>query len=236
MSDSFDVLVLGKGPAGVAAAAELAARGLRVGVLGPGAALHWPAQYGAWMSELETLGRPELAEHHWPETVVGLGGGRKVLRHGYVRIDKARLARELRQRCEAGGVTWLEGRAASAEHHSRGSIVRCADGGEIAARVVVDASGHKPALVRRAAAPAQGFQTAVGLTFEVEDIPLDPRQAILMDWDDQHLPVERGAAFPSFLYAMPLGEGRVFAEETVLVGRPAVSSELLERRLRLRLE
>ncbi|CAN5710808.1 lycopene cyclase family protein [soil metagenome] len=237
MTGSFDILVLGKGPAGVAAAAELAARGLRVGVLGPGAALHWPAQYGAWSGELEALGRPELAEHHWPETVVGLGGTRKVLLHGYVRVDRARLARELEERCAARGVMWLDGRAAGAAHHSRGSTVRCADGREIAARVVVDASGHRPVLVRRASAPAQGFQTAVGLTFEVEDTSLDPRQAILMDWDDAHLPPgERVASPPTFLYAMPLGEGRVFAEETVLVGRPAVPYELLERRLRLRLE
>lgn len=39
---------------------------------------------------------------------------------------------------------------------------------------------------------------------------------------------------PSFLYAMPLGGGRVFLEETCLVARPALPFATLKRRLERR--
>lgn len=41
---------------------------------------------------------------------------------------------------------------------------------------------------------------------------------------------------PSFLYAMPLGNGRVFLEETCLVAKPALPFSVLKRRLQRRLE
>jgi hypothetical protein len=40
---------------------------------------------------------------------------------------------------------------------------------------------------------------------------------------------------PSFLYAMPLGGGRVFLEETCLVARPALPFRVLKRRLQRRM-
>jgi lycopene epsilon-cyclase len=40
---------------------------------------------------------------------------------------------------------------------------------------------------------------------------------------------------PSFLYAMPLGNGRVFLEETCLVARPALPFNVLKRRLERRM-
>ena len=40
---------------------------------------------------------------------------------------------------------------------------------------------------------------------------------------------------PSFLYAMPLGEGRVFLEETCLVAKPPLPFSTLKRRLHRRL-
>jgi lycopene cyclase-like protein len=232
-----DVLVLGNGPAGLAAAAALVEQGLDVAVLAPSRAIHWPAEYGAWADDLETLGGANLAQHRWPRAVVGLGDGdRRVLDRAYVRVDKQRLASDLADRCERGGVRWEEGRAVGVRHAAAFSSVDRSGGGEMRARVVVDASGHRPALVRRAASPAQGFQTAFGFVIEY-DGPLFPAgQVVLMDWDDAWLlPAERAASPPSFLYAMPLGDGRLFVEETVLVGRPAVNFAVLERRLRRRL-
>jgi len=40
---------------------------------------------------------------------------------------------------------------------------------------------------------------------------------------------------PSFLYAMPLADGRVFLEETCLVARPALPFKVLKRRLERRM-
>lgn len=218
----------------MAAAAALADRGLRVVSLGPAGDGEWPAEYGIWADELEALGLGAMIENRWPRTVVAFGEEREVLSRAYARVDKGRLAAWLRARCEAGSVRWVDGTASDATHDASGSTIRCRDGGEVRARLVIDASGHRPALVRFPGAPPQGYQTAFGLTLRAEDA-LPAREAMLMDWSDVHLPAELRAGPPSFLYALPLGAGRVFVEETVLVARPAVAPELLEQRLLRRL-
>lgn len=231
-----DVLVLGLGPAGLAACAALAQRGLRVASLAPADALHWPAEYGAWADALQSLGLEGAIGHRWPDTAVALGDGeQRLLGRAYARLDKAALAEALRARCERGGVHWLRGSAGGVIHDDACSAVRCRDGREHRARLVVDATGHRPALLRRRYA-GQGFQTAFGLTLDTDVCPWRADRAVLMDWGDEHLPPEeRRAGPPTFLYAMPLAAGRLFVEETVLVGRPAVPVTTLERRLRLRL-
>ncbi|MEW5928273.1 MAG: lycopene cyclase family protein [Gemmatimonadota bacterium] len=229
----LDVLVLGKGPAALAAAAALAGRGLRAGVLGPPGPPRWTAQYGVWADELEAAGLAEAAGVRWDTAAVGLGGERtRLLDRAYVRVDRDRLARVLLARCEAGGVRWLDGEAEAAEHRPAGSRVRLRGGGGVEARVVVDASGHRPALVERGARPAQGFQTAWGAVVPGPVPGVEPGRATLMDWDDAGLPP---SPVPTFLYALPFPDGSVFVEETVLVGRPAVPPEALEARLRARL-
>jgi lycopene cyclase-like protein len=229
----LDALVLGKGPAGLAAAAALGGRGLRVGVAGPAGPPRWTAQYGVWAEELDETGFAEAAGHRWDTVAVGLGeAGTRVLPRAYVRVDRDALARTLLERCERAGVRWIDGEAAAAEHSATGSVVRLRDGGTVEARVVVDASGHRPALVRRGGHPAQGFQTAFGAVVPGPVPGVDPGRAMLMDWDDAGLPP---SPVPTFLYALPFPDGSVFVEETVLVGRPAVPFEILEARLRARL-
>ena len=232
--NTLDALVLGKGPAGLAAAAALSERGMRVGVLGPTGAVHWPARYGAWLDELTTLGLPHVADRIWPEAVVGFGDASpRVLQRSYVFVDNGRLIAGLLDGCERGRVRWMAGEAIGAHHHDAGSVVRLRDGREIAATLVMDASGHRPALVQTAGTRSQGFQTAIGWTLDTEGHPFQPGQATLMDWDARSHG-DDGVACPSFLYAMPLDDRRVFVEETVLVSRPAVPFEVLEERLRRR--
>lgn len=232
--NKLDALVLGKGPAGLAVAAALCERGLGVGVLGPAGAVHWPAQYGAWLDELEPFGFPNLAERSWPETVVGFGpAGGQVLTRSYARVNKTALAAALLDQCERGKARWIVGEAAGVLHDRNGSTVRLRDGRDVSTRVVVDASGHRPALVRLPATDTQGFQTAVGWTLETGTHPFAPGQATLMDWDTRGMEPDE-LSTPSFLYAMPLGDGRIFVEETVLVSRPAVPFDALEARLQRR--
>ncbi len=229
----LDVLVLGKGPAGLAAAAALAEQGLRVGVLGPPGPPRWTAQYGVWADELDAAGMPQIAGTRWDTAAVGFGEGRsRVLGRAYVRVDRDALARLLGERCERGGVRWIDGEAASAEHGAAGSSVLLRGGGTAEGRLVVDASGHRPALLRRGDRPPRGFQTAFGAVVPGPVPGVEPGRATLMDWDDAGLPPSR---VPTFLYALPLPDGSVFVEETVLVGRPAVPFETLEARLRARL-
>lgn len=233
----LDALVLGKGPAALAAAAELSERGLRVGVLGPPGPIDWPAQYGALADELATVGYADMVTQQWDEAVVSFGAGRrKVLPHPYVRVDKVRLAQTLGERCEARGVHWLDGRAVGVDHDAATSTARCDNGTEVRARIIIDASGHRSALASLPDMPPPAFQTAVGWTFQADHHPFTPGQAILMDWDQPWSGAEQlDTSIPSFLYAMPLDNGLVFAEETVLVARPAVPFDVLERRLQQRL-
>jgi lycopene beta-cyclase len=232
-----DVLVVGKGPAALAAAAALAGHGLAVTVLGPPGPPRWDATYAAWLDNLRDAGFADAAARTWPKAVVHTGEvGTHVLPHPYAVLDNDRLAATLLARCAAGGVRWAAGEARSATHHPGHTAVALADGGSLDARVVVDASGHGPALVRRAAAPPQAYQTAVGFVVRGAVPAVPPGRVVLMDWRDGHLPPgeeERGA--PSFLYAFALDGGRTFVEETSLAARPALAFSTLERRLRMRL-
>ena len=60
---------------------------------------------------------------------------------------------------------------------------------------------------------------------EKHPFPLD--QMLFMDWRDGHLDDKLKAqndTLPTFLYAMPFAEDRIFLEETSLVALPPVTS------------
>src|SRR5699024_201072 len=103
------------------------------------------------------------------------------------------------------------------------------DGGDrVDARTVIDARG----LPR---GPGRPEQTAYGIAVDAADAApvLEGRPAWFMDWRrDNGAPA---ASTPSFLYAVPLGDGRVLVEETCLVGAPPVPLSALRRRLHTRL-
>ena len=69
-----DVVVVGDGPAGLAAAAACADRGLRVAVVGTAAG--WPNTYGVWADELEPLALPpDVLAARWERVTVSTGVG-----------------------------------------------------------------------------------------------------------------------------------------------------------------
>jgi len=96
------------------------------------------------------------------------------------------------------------------------------------AAVVVDATGAPPA---RGAVAAE--QTAYGVVVPApRAVPLvAPGQAVFMDWRADH----GRTGWPTFLYAVPLGAGRVLLEETSLARRPGLGLEELRCRLEARL-
>jgi lycopene beta-cyclase len=231
----LDALVVGKGPAALACAAALAERGASTGLLGPAGEVHWPAKYGVWADEFADAGVPPLFDHSWPRAVVHAGRAHR-LERTYARVDNARLAAWLAGRCERAGVRTVVGEAAGIGTSASATAVRLRDGGTVEARVVVDATGHKPALLPRQERPAEAYQTALGFTIEADVHPFAADEAVLMDWRDGHLPAGERGGFPTFLYAFPLGDGRIFVEETALAARPALPLALLEARLWGRLD
>lgn len=227
-----DLLVVGTGPAGLAITAAAAAEGLRVANLSPGGVTPWRNTYGVWYDELAPLGLTDLLANRWQDVSAYFGPQEAALPRTYGRLDNNRLQAHLLKRCEQGEVRWLHGTAVGARHDARGSSLSLSDGREVTARLVVDASGHTPALVTRPAHPPLAYQTAYGILGTFSRPPLRPGQLLFMDYRSDF---SAASGPPTFLYGMDLGDGRFFLEETSLAARPAMSFALLERRLEQRL-
>jgi lycopene cyclase-like protein len=243
---AMDVLVLGAGPAALAIAAELAEHQLSVTVLAVGDRRDpWPNTYGIWGDEVDALGLGHLLEHRWRDTCSYFGP--TATRHGrdYGLLDKTRLQQFWLERCDAAKVQWLQGAAQQLTLAGGRSLVRYDPVGEaptagpdpavLDARLVVDATGHQPVFVRRPDEGAVAGQAAYGIVGRFSAPPVEPQQFVLMDYRSDHLSPAERAEPPTFLYAMDLGEGRFFVEETSLALAPAVPFDTLRQRLHRRL-
>jgi lycopene cyclase-like protein len=249
-----DVLVIGAGPAALAITAALGSEGITVAVLSLGdPAEPWPNTYGIWGDEVDALGLGHLLEHRWSDTVSYFGAGDAdpaaapnwPTRHGrdYGLFDKQKLQAHWLAQAEAAGVRWLRGRAEAIGFDDPGGAARpgglsrvtTAEGQVHAARLVIDASGHQTAFIRRPDRGPVAGQAAYGVVGRFSAPPVDPRQFVLMDFRADHLTPEQRLEPPSFLYAMDLGEGRFFVEETSLALAPPLAFETLRRRLEQRL-
>lgn len=213
MGLTADVIVLGAGPAGLALTAELCALGVDARVLAPDPEAPWAPNYGAWEAELPAFAQA-CAEVRYPEAHVVLDAERRhTLPRPYVRIDGPALQARLLARIPAAA-------------RLRGAVETRADAPP--ARLLIDATGAMSPRVRRRSPANPGWQAAWGEVVTLAGTP--PSGLLLMDWSG---PAEPGP--PSFLYALPLSEGRWFIEETVLVSRPPANLDLLRERMERRL-
>ena len=76
-TNQIDVLVVGGGPAALCIGAELAERGLAVGVLSSSDRRRerWANTYGIWCQEVDGLGLSDLLSHRWPRSISHFGSG-----------------------------------------------------------------------------------------------------------------------------------------------------------------
>lgn len=238
------MLVIGAGPAALVIAAALARRGLVVMGLAPTPPdAPWVNTYGIWVDEVEPLGLAGLLSHRWSDTVSyfgpgGAGAADAPLRHGrsYGLFDKALLQGQLLEGVRSGDVRWQQGAAVALTHDSNGSQVSTEAGERLAASLVIDATGHGPRFVTRPSDGPIAGQAAYGIVGRFSAPPIAPGQFVFMDYRCDHLdPAERAGEPPTFLYAMDLGGGVFFVEETSLALAPAVPFPLLRRRLERRL-
>ncbi len=228
MSDvsDADVVVVGGGPAALAIAAELAEQTLQVALLAPSDPRDpWPNTYGIWGDEVDALGLAHLLEHRWSHTCSYFGSS--PIRHGrdYGLFDKTRLQRFWLERCEAAGVRWLRGLAQELTLVDGRSQLRYCDAADPAlfeARLVVDASGHKPVFVQRPDRGPVAAQAAYGVVGRFSAPPVKPGQFVLMDYRADHLSDAERQEHPTFLYAMDLGGGRFLLEENTRALAPPV--------------
>jgi lycopene beta-cyclase len=224
--DDPDVLVVGGGPAGRALAAATAGYGLRVTLIDPRPERPWRIRYGAWTADLP----PDL-----PASVVAARARGRVVstvEHAlgweYAMLDVPALRAHLDAAMAVAGVQVRAGRVVRGGPRA----VRLDDGTTLHARVVADAAGRwRPLAPRPVHLPAE--QTAYGLVVDqgIAAPLVRPGEALFMDWRRDH--GEPG--WPTFLYGIPLGGGRVLVEETSLARRPGLALPVLRRRLLARL-
>ncbi|MGY3556029.1 lycopene cyclase family protein [Williamsia sp. R60] len=213
---TYDVAVVGAGPAGRAVAARSAAAGLDTALVDPAPNWAWHVTYGAWSDELPSwVGTKVIAAQS--DTVAVFTPGRHLIERAYVNLD----TRALQQSLDISAVTTFADTATSVSSDN----VSLQDGRKVTARTVIDARGLR--------APHAPAQSAFGIFVDSEIAAsyLGSDNAVLMDWRG----VEPGRA-PSFLYAIPVADGRVLLEETCLAGAPPVPLAELQDRLRGRLE
>ena len=254
----IDVLVIGGGPAALAMAAALGAERLEVVVLSPNDPSDpWDNTYGIWGDEVDALGLAHLLGHRWNHSVSFFGAGEPdadgaanaptVLGRDYGLFDKHKLQAHWLQLCQqadvifqrgtASEISFVDGAALPVTADKPGSRCRvCGPANlELTARLVVDASGHQPVFVTRANEGPVAGQAAYGLVGRFSAAPVEPGQFVLMDFRCDHLTPAERLAPPTFLYAMDLGDGLFFVEETSLALAPPVPVADLRQRLERRL-
>jgi len=230
-----DVLIVGSGPAGVCLAAACGAAGLDVAVLTPDETLPWGNTYGVWLDELDDPALLATLGPRWDDVRVIAGGTTIALGRSYGWFDNDALQRELHRRAAENQVIWYRGSAASIDSAGGGARVVTHEGPTFAARVVVDATGHQPALLRRPLGPRVAWQAAYGVVGQIRDMPVPAGAAVFMDYRPAAGAHGGRERTPTFLYAMDLGAGRGFVEETSLAAAPAVGFDVLQQRLEARL-
>lgn len=232
----MDVLVIGAGPAGLSLAAELGRRGLSVqGLSLTDPADPLPNTYGIWVDELEDIGHTEWLSHRWKNCVVEVRGRTLPLHREYGLIDRQLVQTHWLTTAEKHGVQWRRGAVAQCHTTAQGTELITQAGDTLSARLVVDATGHQPVLVQRRAKADVAYQAAYGIVGRFSNPPIEAQQMVLMDFQDDHLPEPERQTFPTFLYAMDLGDGCYFVEETSLAHHPAIPMDTLKQRLHQRL-
>lgn len=231
-----DVLVIGAGPAGLSLAAALGQEGLAVqGLSATEASTPWPNTYGIWVDELDPLGLTHFLKHRWKDCVVHVNHHTLSLNREYGLLDNHQLQRYWLDQIRQHQIHWHQGKASHIHHDSTGSTVITDSGQQVQARLVIDASGHSPVFIQRPKSLEVAYQAAYGIVGRFSRPPIQPQQMVLMDYRDEHLAAAEQSEPPTFLYAMDLGNGVFFVEETSLAHCPAISLDVLEKRLHQRL-
>lgn len=197
------MIIAGGGPAGRALAHACASAGQQVTLITPTSG--WPATYGMWLDEVSVL--PPGAK--WVSARTRAAG--RWLSRQYVVLDNESVLAGLAH----PAITVVRGRV----HEFAGDHVTLGDGSVLRALLVFDATGAP-----RAGTHAE--QTAYGVAVDATSV-VGADEAVFMDWR----PPPGFGEPATFLYAVPLPDGRMLLEETSLARRPGLPMTELKARL-----
>ena len=182
----------------------------------------------------------ELLKYRWKDTVSFFGDGQSKkgnisTKHhlDYGLFNSINFQEALLERCN--GLTWQVETVKKIEFGEKETTVMCTSGNKYFARLVIDASGHKSPFIRRPDHDEIAKQAAYGVVGKFSSAPVEKNRFVLMDFRSDHLNSSQLSEPPSFLYAMDLGDGNYFVEETSLACSPPLSFESLKARLSSRL-
>ncbi|WP_280267718.1 lycopene cyclase family protein [Nocardia wallacei] len=209
-----DVCVVGLGPTGRALAHRAMRAGMDVVAVDPRPERLWPPTFSCWVDELPGWLPSEAIAQRIEAPTVWTKSAHRIERP-YCVLSK----QGLRDALSLDEATVLAGRATSVDVHR----VELNDGTAITAAAVFDTRGLPSPGARRTA-------SAHGIFVDAERAApmVGEGEGLLLDWRD-----ENGAGPdepPSFLYAVPLGDGTVIFEETSLGLRGGMPQHELRRR------
>lgn len=210
---TYDAIVIGSGPAGMALCRALATEGVTVANVSPDIDEPWPNNYGIWVDEKPDWLPDAIFEATWEQPFVRFSEGPVTLDRAYGRIDGG----ALRQALSVDSYDRFRGAVERVETRDDTSTVVVEGADDLQARVVFDATGSG-LFLEGSDTGEVAAQTAYGVLAEVEGDPAGGESMALMDFDDSWRAADDSGP-ATFLYAMKLGD-LWFLEETVLVERP----------------
>ena len=111
----------------------------------------------------------------WKNTVAYMGEGAIPLNREYGLIDRETLQGDWLSQSSHQGIKWHQGKAISVSHGAKRSEVTDESGRKYSARLVVDTSGHSPALIRRMPqSKPVAYQAAYGIVGKFSAPPIEP--------------------------------------------------------------
>ncbi|GAB5364958.1 hypothetical protein AAMO2058_001015100 [Amorphochlora amoebiformis] len=237
---TVDAVVVGVGPAGMALAAELGARGLDVGLVGPDHP--FTNNYGVWVDEFERLGFANCLVEEYVDSIVVTdeSTGPQNVGRRYGRVGRKELRNELLTKCQkTGKVSYYPGFVERAEKQNGGlTFVEVNGGVQVWGKVVVMSTGHNREILEYEKGEPPLWQTAYGIEVDMDETehPWEVDKAVFMDLTQSDEETGKDLhRVPSFLYVLP-SKDKIFLEETCLVSEVQMPFDELKRRLYRRLE
>jgi len=230
-NNTFDVLIVGAGPAGRALALEFARLQHSVVIFDPQPDAQWKSTYGTWIDDLgnrsDAAALQGCFRRMWPQVRV-VGKIERQLERPYGIFDNALLQKYLSH----DAITMRRGEVIQVDRGSDDElVVQLSTNERIGAKVVFDCGGTQSSLLKRINRHVGGFQSAYGI-FTESIGAVEAGSFTLMDWST---PKGASSTPATFLYSFDLGDGTALVEETSLVEREPVSDSVLRQRLERRL-